>query len=50
MTYFLAGYNPTTGLWDVLDQDVPSSECLVLRDQLLSETNYTVINIVPENV
>ena len=49
MTYFLAGYNLTTGLWDVLDQNVPSTECVVLRDQFLDETNYSIINIVPES-
>lgn len=48
MTYFLTAYNPVTRVWDTLDYDVPASECEVLRNQLLEDTEYVIINIVPE--
>ena len=48
MSYFLAGHNKETGNWDILDRKVDLEECVALRDQLLEETDYDIINIVPE--
>ena len=48
MTYFLTAYNYATHKWDILDKGVPSTDCEILRKQLLESTDYTIINIVSE--
>lgn len=48
MSYFLAGYNKETGNWDVLDHKVDLKDCVALRDELIEQTDYDLINIVPE--
>lgn len=48
MTYTLAGYNQQTGLWDILDRNVPHEEALVLKKQIVESTRYTMVNIISE--